>query len=154
VAKHYYFQQPTMEDIKYLADHLRPEDRREIAGMTGADFLTEIRHCVASSACCWSCLCDGQLLAIFGVICTNPFRKHGIIWMLSTEHTVDHKMYAGRMTRKGLNAILQDWEYLYNYVDEGNNRTIAWLKWMGAKVYPPRPRGLYGYPYHLFTFKR
>lgn len=150
----YVFDKPTEKDIHELADNLRPEDRKELIGMTGPDVLAEVKHCVESSDCCWVCRYKGIVMGMFGVICTNPFRKHGIVWMLASNETKKHKMFVGKWTKRGLKALLKDWEYLYNYIDEGNNETIAWLKWMGAKVYPAASRGIYGLKYHLFTFTR
>ena len=145
---------PTEEDVAFLAVHMRDEDRRELVGAVGPNIKGEVARCVRNSAKCWVCRYDGVVLAAFGVIETNPFRKHGIIWMLSTRYTAQHKVYAGKWTRKGIAALLRDWEYLYNYVDDGNEETIVWLKWLGAKVYPAKPYGIYGLPYHFFEFTR
>lgn len=150
----YIYRRPTEEDIIYLTKHLRKEDRRELTGMVGPDIEKEIRHCITASECAYACSLEGKTLAAFGVICKNPMSRHGIIWMLASEETAKHKLYTGKWTKKGIEAFLNDWEFLYNYVDEGNDETIKWLKWIGAKVYPPVPRGLYGRNYHLFTFTR
>ena len=150
----YTYDTPRETDIIYLSENLRPEDRRELFGMTGPDFESEIRHCVDSSECCWVCRRDGKVMAMFGVICTNPMERHGIVWMLASTETAKHKIYTGKWTKKGINALMQDWNFLYNYVDEGNTDTIEWLKWMGAEVHDPAPCGVYGVNYHLFTFTR
>jgi len=149
----YEYRRPTAADIQWLADNLRPEDRKEIGGMTGYNFHEEIQYCVDNSECCWACCLGEKVLAAFGVICTNPMERQGIVWMLASTETAKHKIYTGRWTKKGISALLHDWKYLYNYVDEGNDGTIAWLKWMGATVHPAQPMGLYGLPYHLFTFE-
>ena len=150
----YIYRRPTEEDILYLSAHLRKEDRRELVGMVGPDIEREIRHCVETSDTAYACCLGGKTLAAFGVICKNPFERHGIIWMLASEETAKHKIYTGKWTRRGIKAFLQDWEVLYNFVDEGNTETIKWLKWIGAEVYPPEPRGFYGINYHLFVFRR
>lgn len=149
----YTYRRPTDEDCIQLAENLREEDRREIGGMTGYNFLQEIRLCVSSSAQCWCCLYGDQVLAAFGVIPTNPMERQGIVWMLASKYTKEHKLYTGRWTRRGIQALLKDWDFLYNFVDKGNYSTIKWLRWMGAEIHPARPRGIYGLPYHLFTFK-
>lgn len=148
------YDKPTAADIAFLAAHMRIEDRRELIGAVGPDVQREVERCVRNSAKCWVCRYDGVVLAAFGVIETNPLQKHGILWMLSTRYTVNHKVYAGKWTKKGLAAFLSDFEYLYNYIDAGNKATIAWLKWLGAEIHPAEPYGIYGLPYHLFTFRR
>lgn len=143
---------PTAEDMREIARMMRPEDRREIVGLIGPNIETEANYCVESSECAYVCKCDGVPLAAFGVVRQNPFENVGVIWMLATKETAKHKVYTGKWTRRGIRAFLNDWDFLYNYVDEGNDRTIAWLKWLGAKVYPAAPYGIYGLPYHKFTF--
>ena len=148
------YDKPTKADIAFLAKHMRAEDRRELVGAVGPNIKGEVERCVRNSAKCWVCRYDGVVLAAFGVIETNPLQKHGIIWMLSTRYTAQHKVYAGKWTRKGIAALLSDFEYLYNYIDAGNEATIAWLNWLGAEIYPAEPYGIYGLPYHLFEFTR
>lgn len=148
----YIYRTPTEADIKYLTENLRREDRRELTGLTGYDVEAEIRHCIRMSEYCWACALGDKTLAAFGVICVNPIERHGIVWMLASEEAAKHKIYTGKWTRKGIDAFRKDWAYLYNWVDEGNEETIKWLKWIGADVHPARPRGIYNKRYHLFTF--
>ena len=143
---------PTKEDMREIARMMRPEDRREIVGLIGPNIETEAHYCMESSECAYVCKCDGVPLAAFGVVRKTPFENVGVIWMLATKETAKHKVYTGKWTRRGIRAFLNDWDLLYNYVDEGNDRTIAWLKWLGAKIYPAAPYDIYGLPYHKFTF--
>ena len=99
-------------------------------------------------------LFDGVPVAAFGVYPTNPFAKVGCIWMLTTKVTQQHKYYTGKKSRAGIQALLQDWDMLWNYVDAGNVQTIQWLKWMGAKVGEPEPLPPYGCLYRYFEFRR
>ena len=152
MADKYVYTTPTPEDMKELASLMREEDRKEIVGAVGNNIEAECLHCLEASEVAYICKCEGVPLAAFGVIRKNPWQNIGVIWMLSTKHTKEHKIYAGKWTLKGIRAFMKDWDYLYNFVDKGNDETIKWLKWMGAKVYPPRPYGLYGNLYHKFTF--
>lgn len=149
----YTYTTPTKEDMREIASMMRQEDRREVIGIWGGEHLEEaVLYCLDKSECAYICKRDGVPMAAFGVQRENPFQNVGVIWMLATTETAKHKIYTGKWTRRGIRAFLRDWDYLYNYVDEGNDRTIAWLKWLGAKIYPPVPYGVYGLPYHKFTF--
>ena len=149
----YTYTTPTKEDMLEIARMMRQEDRREVIGIWGGNHLEEaVLYCLDKSECAYICKRDGVPMAAFGVKRENPFQNVGVIWMLATTETAKHKIYTGKWTRRGIRAFLRDWDYLYNYVDEGNDRTIAWLKWLGAKIYPPVPYGVYGLPYHKFTF--
>ena len=146
------YSKPTREDMIEIARMMRRQDRRELVGIVGPNIEAETLLCLEASEQAYICKCDGVPLAAFGVVRTSPFENVGIIWMLATEETAKHKIYTGKWTRKGIRAFLQDWDYLYNYIDEGNDDTIKWLKWIGAKVFPAAPYGIYGLPYHKFTF--
>lgn len=149
----YVYEIPTLEDMHEIADNLREEDRREVTGVWGRGHIREaVEYCYTSSTCSYICKRDGVPLAAFGVKRVSPFQNIGIIWMLATKETAKHKIYVGKWTKKGIQAFLKDWDVLYNFVDQGNNETIKWLKWMGAKILPVRPYGVYGYPYHKFVF--
>lgn len=138
--------------MKEIARMMRAEDRRELVGMVGANIEDEALFCLEASECAYICKLDGVPLAAFGVVRKSPFENIGVIWMLATTETAKHKIYTGKKTREGIKAFLQDWDYLYNFVDKGNDSTIKWLKWIGAKVYPAEPYGIYGNLYHKFTF--
>ena len=144
------YTRPTEEDMRELARHLRPEDRRELAGLVGDNIEAACLNSLRASSAAWICKCDGFPLSAFGVA-GSPIGG-GVIWMLSTTETSKHKIYVGKKTREGIRAFLHDWGYLYNYIDAGNTETIKWLKWMGAKIYPAKPMGLWRLPYHKFTF--
>ena len=146
------YSKPTREDMIEIARMMRRQDRRELVGIVGPNIEAETLLCLEASEQAYICKCDGVPLAAFGVVRTSPFEHVGIIWMLATEEKAKHKIYTGKWTRKGIRAFLQDWDYLYNYIDEGNDDTIKWLKWIGAKVFPAAPYGIYGLPYHKFTF--
>ena len=148
----YVYSTPTAEDMREIARMMRAEDRRELVGMVGDNIEGETLFCLEASECAYICKLDGVPLAAFGVVRESPFENIGVIWMLATTETAKHKIYTGKKTREGIKAFLKDWDYLYNYVDAGNDGTIKWLKWIGAKVYPAAPYGLYGNLYHKFTF--
>lgn len=148
----YTYTTPTKEDMAELSRMMRPEDRQELVGAVGPNIEGETQYCLEASECAYICKRDGVPMAAFGVVRKSPFQNIGVIWMLATTETAKHKIYTGKWTRRGIRAFLRDWDYLYNFVDEGNDATIRWLKWLGAKIYPARPYGIYGLPYHKFTF--
>ena len=149
------FTEPTQEQLLYIADHLKKDDYREIVGLSGRTCVRDnLLLCARCSQWARVALFDGVPVAAFGVYPTNPFAKVGCIWMLTTEVTQRHKYYTGKKSRAGIQALLQDWDMLWNYVDAGNVQTIQWLKWMGATVGEPEPLPPYGCLYRYFEFRR
>lgn len=149
------FTEPTQEQLLYIADHLKKDDYREIVGLSGRTCVRDnLLLCARCSQWARVALFDGVPVAAFGVYPTNPFAKVGCIWMLTTEATQRHKYYTGKKSRAGIQALLQDWDVLWNYVDAGNVQTIQWLKWMGATVGEPEPLPPYGCLYRYFEFRK
>lgn len=149
------FTEPTQEQLLYIADHLKKDDYREIVGLSGRTCVRDnLLLCARCSQWARVALFDGVPVAAFGVYPTNPFAKVGCIWMLTTEVTQRHKYYTGKKSRAGIQALLQDWDMLWNYVDAGNVQTIQWLKWMGATVGEPEPLPPYGCLYRYFEFRK
>ena len=147
--------EPTQEQLLYIADHLKKDDYREIVGLSGRTCVRDnLLLCARCSQWARVALFDGVPVAAFGVYPTNPFAKVGCIWMLTTEVTQRHKYYTGKKSRAGIQALLQDWDMLWNYVDAGNVQTIQWLKWMGATVGEPEPLPPYGCLYRYFEFRK
>lgn len=148
----YVYSTPTEQDMLEIAGMIRPEDRKELVGLVGDQVEQELCLCLRVSEIAYICKRDGVPMAAFGVVRESPFDNSGIIWMVATTETAKHKIYTGKKTLEGIRAFLRDWDYLYNYIDAGNESTIKWLRWMGAKIYPAAPYGIYGLPYHKFTF--
>lgn len=148
------FEKATLKDARYVAEHLREEDFRECFGLSGDHCLEEAEGCINLAEIAYVCKCDGVPLCIFGVIRDSIFANIGVVFMLSTSETKNHKYFIGKWTKRVMKAFLQEWETLYNWVDMGNERTIAWLKWLGAEIDPPLPYGIFGIKYHKFTFRR
>lgn len=144
---------PTLENLKYIADNLKEADRKEIIGQEGPGTIhDEILRSAMHSEFCLVCNFNDEPVAVFGLRRTSPFEKIGLVWLVTTAKTQERKVFVGRETKRVINRFRKDWKLLYNYVDEGNNNTIKWLKWLGAKVYPAEPHGIYGLPYHYFEF--
>ena len=149
------FVTPTEEQVLYIADHLKKDDYREIVGLAGRTGVRDnLLLCASSSKWARVALFDGVPVAAFGVYATSPFARESCIWMLTTEATQVRKIYVGRTSRKGIRALLNDWDVLWNYVDAGNRQTIQWLEWLGAKVGKPEPLPPYGCLYRYFEFRK
>ncbi len=155
MADNILYRLPLAKDIDYVAEHMKNNDQREIIGMVGpGNVRQELEESVARSEFCRACLFAGEPVAIFGIRRMSPLENIGIVWLLTTGKTQTRKVFVGRTTKKAVQAFMEDWDLLYNYVDEGNKFSIRWLRWMGAKIFPARPFGIFGCRYHYFEFRK
>lgn len=147
--------EPTEEALRYIAANMKDEDRREVIGCVGDDILGELHRSVRWSEWSRVCLMDGVPCAVFGIERVSPVDNSlGLVWLLTTEETVANPMFTGRATKNALRHFCDVWETLYNYCDAGNVLVLRWLKFLGAKIYPAAPYGLWGRLYHRFEFTR
>lgn len=152
---HVSYREPTSADIMYICQHLKENDLKEVIGLTGRnDLFKEVSESVEASCFKRAALFDGKPVAIFGIRRTHPILKVGCVWMLTTPDTQTKKYYVGKTTKQAIKIFMKDWELLYNYVDEGNEFSIRWLKFLGARIKPAKAFGAYGCRYHYFEFTK
>ncbi len=75
-----------------------------------------------------------------------------MIWFLSSDAIDLHK----REFMQGSRKVLEDWQArygaLFNLVMEENNKSIRWLKWLGASFL--MEIDVHGHPFVLFELRK
>ena len=133
-----------------LALTLRDIDVKELKALGNASAYTALQYSVRnSSGECFLCFDSGKPLCAYGI--TDSIGEYGrMIWFLSSDAIDLHK----REFMQGSRKVLEDWQAqygaLFNLVMEENNKSIRWLKWLGARFYEPKPIGMNGENYMLF----
>ena len=150
----YEFVKPTKADAEYIAANLRDDNRQEIICAVGDNALSDILHGLAGSDEVGCLRINGKAAAIYGVQKASVLSDDGLIWLLMTAETEQHKVFVGRHTKRVLQMILQRYSKVYNWCDAGNENILKWLRWLGAKMEGPIPHGVYGVPHYYFEFVR
>lgn len=144
----------TEADEISLAGRLRPTDMREVWAshhLTPYEALHFSRH--ISKQTFAGCI-DGNLIAMFGYAVDPADPKAANIWLLGSAEISTRRRDLLSLTRLFVEALLCEFEVLYNYVDERNFPSIAWLAHCGAKIAEPKPFGAEGLPFCYFSFRR
>lgn len=150
----YEFVQATAEHCKYIAEHLKGDNRREMMARTGADFLGELLASLKESEECSACLVDGRAMAVFGVERRiDVLDSIRCVWLIMSAEAEQHKVFIGKQTKRVLYAYLRRYPRLFNWVDAGNEDIIRWLKWLGADLAGPTENGVYGFSHYYFEFR-
>ena len=126
-------------DAERLEARLRPQDRREVSAMGFADTPAEIIDVIERSIrqCRGYALAaevDGDLICIWGVVTRSALAAEGYPWLLATDLTDRpeiRRAFARRSWDSLMRVIPPGVVRLFNFVDEGNELSIGWLKWMG-----------------------
>lgn len=138
------------EDVFQMSDDIRIEDRLECwaAGHVWAE--EAIMKGLASSTRTWTARADGVILAVLGVEPVSIMTGLGRPWMIGTKAMETYAVAAIRESRPALTEMHSLFPRLENWIDARNLKAIRWLRWLGFKVYTPKPWGLEQMPFHRF----
>lgn len=138
----------TKEDCDLLAKHLRKADLEEIAHGSGFPPEVALRFSLACSDYAYTVWLGKKIIFIFGVC------EGGVPWMMASDLLLQVKREFIKECRRFVDAMLQRYGSLENWVWAGNKVHIYWLEWLGFTIEPAQPFGIDGEPFHRFYLKR
>jgi hypothetical protein len=142
-----------VEDAIELAENLRPDDVREVAATSASDPLAAILRCITASERAWTGRVDGKLAFIGGIGAANMLSGWRVPWLLGTPVLEQNGVAFLRFCRRNLPEIRAAYPLMMNHVDARSVGTVEWLKWLGFRIYPPRPYGILARPFHKFEMR-
>lgn len=144
---------PTVrEDCLQLAKTLRKADLQEIQHGSALPPEAALLYSLAVSDYCYTVWLDDQIVMIFGV--GGIEGVSGCPWMMASDLLLQVKRDFIKECRRFVDAMLDRYSQLENWVWSGNKIHIYWLEWLGFKMEPPVPFGINGEPFHRFHLKR
>ena len=78
----------------------------------------------------------------------------GSAWLLGTDEISKHRYDFARTSRPVFNHLAKGFDYLFNFVDARNLLSLAWVKWLGFRIYPAAPYGHARLPFHPIEWRR
>lgn len=136
--------------IAYIAEHLRPSDRREIEAASGRAPLEVIKESVTMSPHCFAGLLNNVPAGIGGVAAAAWTGSIGVPWLVGTPQMTKHAKLFVSTTAKFLSQMENLYDAFINYVDARNAPALRWLKSLGFVILPPEPYGVLGMQFHCF----
>lgn len=147
--------EPVKEDIEYILDNLRDEDRIEMEADRGSNWREEVLKRTLELEDVTMVHYEDKPIIMYGVIpqelpaaCVGgslnkdrSIEYAGAVWLLATKEIIKNQVQFFRECRKELKRWDKEYKWLYNYVHNGNSQAIKWLKWLGFKFDCPRPLG-------------
>ncbi len=158
-AKHrrnYSFRVPTEADIRYVAEHMREEDRREVKRMSGTTHEEALRLSVAASRICYTGLACGEPSCIFGASCVNLCDGTATLWMLSSDAVDRHPLDFAVGSLAGVDRICREMPGIAefgNFVDAEYGKSMKWVEWLGGQFTKESKTGLCGGKFRFFFFR-
>ena len=148
----YEYKVPSLEDAKYIAEHIKKDNLMEMQALLGGHTLEELVSSMNGSDYFGCCYVDGKPIAMYGLTKQRIFDASRTVWLLMAREAEQHKVFVARHTLKGLRAIVRDFGTCCNVCNAGNNTILKWVEWMGGKKYGPIPYGIYNLPHYYFVF--
>ncbi|MFT3806106.1 hypothetical protein [Arenimonas sp.] len=143
----YSFEAATPETARYIAEHLRDADRRELTVTDpDRDLVAVLLESVRISRWATVARVDGLPAIVYGVAPTAEAGV-GAAWMLATDAIKRVRRPFIEVCRGEVDLMQAAFPILCNYVHCDNHVAIAWLEWLGFKVSkaPAGPGGVMRY---------
>lgn len=147
------YKKPTWEDAMYILEHIKKSNKQELLCAVGNHGVDDMERAFKYSDEIGCLYINTEPAAIFGIRKASVMSDYGLIWLIMTEQTQQHRVTIGRETKTRLKQILKKYSKVYNYVNIENEEIIKWLKWLGADMQLVN-YGVFSLPHYYFEFRR
>jgi len=131
---------PTSEDVKYMAEHLRPIDVIEAWLLLRRLPFEALDTSIKLSDHSFVVKADGEPVILYGVNRIG-LSDEGVVWMVATPRIKSLQKVFLRKCKKEFLSLTEGYEMVYNYVYEHNTIALSWLKWLGFDISSAAPGG-------------
>lgn len=140
------------EHIWILGHNMNPDDIAEVRAAAGHTPMQALIQGVKHSPHPLVWIEDGIPYAMMGVsqgpLLNSEYIGHP--WMLTHKYAVHKGKSWLKYSRKVVDIWMEDYDYLYNYVDDRHDRSKRWLKWCGFTLDEPEIYGAERLPFRKF----
>ena len=122
-------------------------------GLSGVDFLEilnrspvrdvknagrTLHECMRISAYIFVGKADGQVACIWGLIPPTLLSDQAFLWLLHTDLVHEHQFTFVRQSQRVMETMLRRYKVIVGNCIVGEDKSIRWLKWLGAKFGDPQ----------------
>lgn len=100
-----------------------------------------LHRCIASCSSTWVGLAEGEVACIWGVIPPTLLSHQCYLWLYTTEKLKGNEFRFARHSQMVVQDILKEYPEVVGHVKAGHDRSVRWLKWLGAQL--GEPEGLF-----------
>lgn len=108
-----------------------------IAPNLGAVELRRFQQFVLVSQAIWYSEIEGEFIGMWGVIPPTLLSDHAYMWVYTNEKVKDHQFVFIRHSQIAIAKVLEEWKIVHGHAVAGQDKSIRWLKWLGAKFGEP-----------------
>lgn len=137
-------------DVEFVAANMRQADRDEIWASYFSTPHEALTRAMKISEKCWTLVCDGEPVAMFGVARRGMLSNVGSPWLLGTDKVKKYTPAFLRLSPIYVSKMMEGFVRLENYVDFRNKLSIRWLQWMGFELGELVPGLILGVKFYRF----
>ena len=129
-----YHRKSKLEDVLYLKENLRYEDKREVETL-GHTPEQALGYAYLSSTICRSIINSyGKVVGMYGVSPIQTSEISGAVWMLGSKGLLKIKIPFLKESRSEVEGMNTIYPHLCNIIDSRNEVHLKWIKWCGFKI--------------------
>lgn len=115
----------------------------EAAELVGGIDLDEVGQktmdfCLLMSTVIWAGFIDNRLACIWGVIPPTLMSNQAYLWLYTTDVIKGHEFILVRHSQLVIDEVLKEYPSIVGHAIIGSDKSIRWLKWLGAKFGSPQ----------------
>ena len=143
MIKENYVRKAIIADALELSPKIRKGDRQEIMASDGASPLQALVIPFTQQGKIYSII-GTKSEGVIGMFGSTPSKEkgYGVVWLLSSEDLFKHIKQFIQECPKWVTEMSKDYEYVYNFVDERNWKSLKWLQFLGFE--PKKKIGDFG----------
>ena len=99
--------------------------------------LRRFEQFVLCSQHIWSCTIRGEFIGMWGTIPPTLLSDHTYLWVHTNEAVAGHTFQFIRHSQLAIAEILEEWPVVHGHAVAGAEKSMRWLKWLGAEFGEP-----------------
>lgn len=119
--------------------------RRDIAGLISSHIapsldavqLRKFSQFVLVSQSIWYCAIKGEFIGMWGTIPPTLLSDHTYLWVHTNEKVSGNTFVFIRHSQIAIAEVLKEWMVVHGHAVVGAQKSIRWLKWLGAEFDEP-----------------
>jgi hypothetical protein len=96
---------------------------------------------IMNSSQVWLGYDDDHILAFWGLIPPTFLSDRAYLWLYTTEHFHSHIFMFVRHSQRVVKEMLEEYPIIVGHGAVGADRSLRWLKWLGAEFIEAEPDG-------------
>jgi hypothetical protein len=101
-----------------------------------ADHEALLSRCMRCSIMSWAGFVDNELACVWGLVPPTLLSNTAYLWLIVNELVDDHKFLFVRHSQMEMRKMLDLYPIIIGHCDARHERSMQWLKWLGAKFDP------------------